>query len=225
MQAEKLRNRNWMLLLYPEDPTHADAITKLEECGYQYAAIRHDKDVWTEDDPEFNPEKHEAGATKKTHVHVVLKFPNPVWNTSLSKQLGVKINYFRECKNFDDRLLYLVHLNHPDKYQYDSEEVFGPLKPALEKLLADESEDARMLRIVDLVDAEPGEISARSMLRKLGNNGLYGEARRMGYLFKWLVEEHNVDFKRAYLDYKGRTYQDADDFKKFQYGPWQEVPK
>ena len=194
---EKYRCRNFLLLLYPEDSTHAEAISKLESGGYQYAAILHDKDVWTADDPEFNPDKHVAGEVKKEHVHVVLKFQNPRWDTALAKELGIKRNYIQECKNLDDRLLYLVHVKYPEKYQYESTEVFGPLRPSLEKLLADETEDARMLKILDLVESTAGKISARSLLRTLGNNGLYGEARRMGYLLKWLIDEHNYEAGEA----------------------------
>lgn len=204
--SEKYRSRAFLLLLYPEDPSHAEAYKRLAESGYQYAAILHDKDTWSAEDDDFDPEKHKDGELKKPHWHVVVKFLNHRWDTALAKELGIARNYIWECKNLDDRLLYLVHFLHPDKYQYDSSEVQGPLRPSLEKLLADESEDARVLKIVDLVDAEPGEISARGLLRKLANNGLYGEARRMGYLLKWLVEEHNSEFQRQFDDKSWREY-------------------
>lgn len=192
--SDKYRSRNFLLLLYPEDPTHAEAMKRLDECGFQYAAILHDKDTWEEGEEDFDPAKHTPGEVKKAHWHVVVKFLNPRWDTALAKELGIKTNYIWECKDLNDRLLYLVHAKHPAKYQYDYDAVFGPLKPSLQKLLDNETEDERMLRIVDMIDDEPGKVSARAMLRKLGANGLYGEARRMGYLLKWLVEEHNAEF-------------------------------
>lgn len=215
------RNRNHQLLLYPEDPTHATALVRLKESGYLFAACLHNHDVWLESDEHFDPTKHKAGEPKKDHLHVVLRFRNDRYRDAIAKELGIKPNYIKVCKNLDDRLLYLVHYKNPEKYQYDHEDVFGPLRPSLEKLLDDETEDARCLRIVDLVDAEPGKVSARGLIRKLANNGLYGEARRMGFLLKWLVEEHNDEYHQLGQRNAG-VKKDFENFDDFQRGPWKE---
>ena len=188
---EKWRDRKFRLLLYPEDETHCKAISSLDEAGYKYAAILHDNDIWTEDDPELGD--HIPGEPKKPHWHVVLKFHNGVWSTAIAKELGIKENYIKDCKSIDGSLLYLVHENQPDKYQYDLENVFGNLKPQLAKLLADDDEGARVLNIVHLIDASPGRCTYREILVKACNAGLYGEFRRLGSGVKWLIDEHNDD--------------------------------
>lgn len=48
---EKFRSRNFCLVLYPEDKTHADAILKLAQ-GYKYLGILHNRDVYDVDDTE-----------------------------------------------------------------------------------------------------------------------------------------------------------------------------
>lgn len=191
-EIEKVRTRNWSMILYPDDPSHVDAISLLERCGYNYCAIKHDKDVWTEDDPKLGD--HEPGSTKKEHWHVVVKFPQAKWNTSLAKELHIDPNYLEACETLDGSLLYLVHANAPQKYQYDASECFGKLVPALNKLLVDDDEGMRVLEIVKAIDACPGRVSYRDMLVNACQNGLYGEFRRLGSGVKWLIDEHNEDF-------------------------------
>lgn len=188
--ADKFRCRNWVMLLYPEDETHKSAILTLEHGGFKYAAILHDKDTYVEGESE----EHEAGELKKPHWHVVLKFDNAVWNTSLSKQLGIKSNYLEACVDFDDALVYLIHLKHLDKYQYDVEEVFGTLLPALKRLLVAPDEGTRILTILDEIDSYTGGIDAESyklFFRKMCSNGLYGEMRRAGHLLDRYISAHN----------------------------------
>lgn len=193
---EKIRKRNWTMLLYPEDPTHAAAIKKLESGGYKYVAILHDKDIWAEGESE----NHTAGEPKKEHWHVVLKFPQARWNTAIAEELGIAVNYMEPCANFDSACLYLVHANAEDKFQYDAGSLFGNLVSAVNKLLVDDDEGMRVLEIVHAIDSCPGRVSYRDMLVKACNNGLYGEFRRLGSGVKWLIDEHNQEYDTMYLE-------------------------
>lgn len=189
---EKWRDRKFRLLLYPEDPTHKACMCLLEQGGYKYAAILHDSDLWENGDEDIG--EHEIGSTKKEHWHVVIKFPQAKWSTALEKELGIKGNYIRKCDSMDGSLLYLVHEGFPNKHQYDFNNVFGPLAPALGKLLVDDDEGMRVLEIVRMIDDTPGRIGYRELLVKACNNGLYGEFRRLGSGIKWLIDEHNAEY-------------------------------
>lgn len=188
---EKVRSRNWCLLLYPEDPTHVRALELLEEHKYRYVGIRHDKDVWSEQ--ECKDGKHVVGDIKKEHWHIVIKCKQARWNTAISKDLGIAPNYLQICADFDEAVLYLTHVNQPEKHQYESTEAFGNLTGHLEKLLLDEDEGTRVLEIVKCIDSQPGLARYRDILVYCCNNGLYGEFRRLGCGVKYLLDEHNAD--------------------------------
>lgn len=187
---EKIRKRNWTMLLYPEDPTHKAAMEKLAAGGYKYVAILHDKDVWGEGESE----KYAAGEPKKEHWHVVLKFPQARWNTAVAEELGIAPNYLEACANFDAACLYLVHANAEDKHQYDPAALFGNLVSTVTKLLADDDEGTRVLEIVKTIDARPGKASYRDLLVWACKNGYYGEFRRLGMGVSALIKEHNEEF-------------------------------
>lgn len=189
--AEKKRSRNWCLLLYPEDPTHATALERLETLKYRYVAMKHDQDIWSE--LECSDGKHEPGTPKKTHVHVVIKCSQPRWNTAIAKDLGIAPNYMELCADYDRAVLYLTHVEYPEKAQYDSSLAFGNLTSHLEKLLLDDDEGMRVLEIVRAIDSMPGEARYRDILVHCCSNGLYGEFRRLGCGVKYLLDEHNAD--------------------------------
>lgn len=206
--TEKSRNRTYVAVLYPEDPSHAAAMEKLKSNGYTYAAILHDQDVYEDGE--------NKGELKKPHWHLVIKFPNAVWNTSLAKDLGITPNYLEKCKNLDSALLYLVHYGYEDtKFQYDVENVFGPLQRKLIALLQDTDEGTRALQIVDIVENCPGKVSYSELLKKACAAGLYSDLRRMGTFAVYLVREHNDEYD--YVDYRQHagTRKDAEKFKDF----------
>ena len=207
---EKIRKRNWTMLLYPEDPTHAAAMEKLAAGGYKYVAILHDSDVWGEGESE----KYAAGEPKKEHWHVVLKFPQARWNTALADELGIAANYMEPCANFDAACLYLVHANNEDKHQYPPSALFGPLVPAVNKLLADDDEGTRVLEIVKEIDACPGRASYRNLLVWACKNGYYGEFRRLGSGVVTLIQEHNDECYRETQSNAG-VAQDWENYKQF----------
>lgn len=201
--AEKWRDRKFRLLLYPDDPTHSKCMECLQSAGYKFAAILHDQDVWEDGDEDLG--KHKVGSKKKAHWHVVLKFPQAKWSTALCKELGIKENYIRKCNSFDGALTYLVHEGYQTKFQYDFEKVFGPLAPALGKLLVDDDEGMRVLEIVRMIDDTPGCIGYRELLVKACNNGLYGEFRRLGSGIKWLIDEHNAEYSVSFGQQKNNS--------------------
>lgn len=208
---EKIKKRNWTMLLYPEDPTHKAAIETLSAGGYKYVAILHDSDTWGEGESE----SHAAGEPKKEHWHVVLKFPQARYNTAVAKELGIKENYMEPCANFDAACLYLVHANAEDKHQYDPSALFGTLVSAVNKLLLDDDEGTRVLEIVKTIDAAPGVMSYHDILIWACKNGLYGEFRRLGSGVGWLLREHNNEFYRPYQVNRGDTEDTISRFSDF----------
>ena len=196
--SQKFRDRKFVMVLYPEDPTHAAAMEKLKSGGYNFAAIKHDKDVT------------ENGEKKKDHWHVVVRFKNACWNTSIAKDLGITPNYLEACKDVDSALLYLVHFGNEDKFQYEYEAVFGPLKVRLATLLAEPDEGARVLTILDIIEKTPGAISYSDLLKKAVAAGVYADLRRMGTIGVALVREHNDE---AYKELMGHA--ESNDTRRF----------
>lgn len=184
--SQKFRDRKFVAVLYPEDPSHVEAIEKLQSGGYNFAAILHDSDVYEDGE--------HKGELKKPHWHIVLRFKNAVWNTSIAKELGIERNYLEACKDVDAALVYLVHYGNPEKFQYEYEKVFGPMKIKLATLLSDTDEGTRILNLVDIVESSPGPISCSELLKKAVAAGLYADLRRMGHLATCLVREHNAEF-------------------------------
>lgn len=189
----KFKDRKYVAVLYPEDSTHVSAMEKLKSGGYDFAAILHDSDVF-----ETDGDGHKKGDLKKPHWHVVIRFsPNALWNTAVAKDLGIESNYLEKCRNLNRSLLYLVHRDNPEKFQYDLSQVFGSdaLLSVLSKLLIEEDEGLRVLSIVKMVEDEPGLISPTEMLKKACKDGYYGEFRRMGLWSTIIIQEHNDRIK------------------------------
>lgn len=182
MNPEKFRDRKFCAVLYPEDDTHVACIEKLKTCGYNFAAILHDQDV------------NENGELKKPHWHIVLRFKNAVWNTSIAKELGITPNYLEACRDLDAALCYLVHYGNDLKAQYDYENVFGPLQTRLAYLLSDSDESTRALTIYDLIRNSPGVVTYTEIFEKACKAGLYGDFRRMGTGVMYLINDHNYEF-------------------------------
>ncbi len=187
------KSRAWCSVLYPDDPSHEKCIELLKSNGYTFAGILHDSDTWSASDDDI--ESHDVGTLKKKHYHLVIYFRNPKYRNALAKELGITPNYLRECRNRDASILYLVHANDPDKFQYDSSLVFGTMAENLKVLLTSGSDEGdRVKSIVQMIDSIPGICSYKQILLMACDNGLYGEFRRLGSGVKWLLDEHNNDF-------------------------------
>lgn len=205
--SQKFRDRKFVAVLYPEDATHAAAIEKLKSGGYNFAGILHDKDVYEDGEHQ--------GETKKPHWHIVLRYKNAVWNTAIAKELGIEPNYLEACGNVDAALLYLVHFGNDEKFQYEYEAVFGPLKVRLATLLAEPDEGSRVLGLCDLLDSAPGPMGYTEFIRKAVAAGVYADLRRMGSLGVKILQEHNYNCWREIEDARQRNMGVAQDFQRF----------
>lgn len=192
-KLENFRKRNFAMLLYPEDESHMAALKLLKDGGYKYAAILHDRDVYSVHD---DVSADLVGTQKKPHYHVVLKFPNDRWRNAMATELGVAPNYINACVSLDGALRYLIHNGYPEKFQYALTDVFGPLAGELEKVVADKTEDERVLELVETITSKPGAITYTAMLIEACKDGRYGDFRRLGNGVKWLIDEHNTMYER-----------------------------
>lgn len=204
---DKFRVRAFVAVLYPDDSTHVSAIDKLKSNGYNFAAILHDEDVYEDGE--------KKGEKKKPHWHVVMRFKNACWSTSIAKELGITPNYLEACKDVDAALLYLVHYGCSEKAQYDYERVFGSLNLRLATLLADTDEGTRALGIHDIIVNSPGPIGYSELLRKAVAAGLYSDLRRMGTFAVGLMREHNYEFTVQSQNNSG-VQKDFDNFRDFE---------
>ena len=186
---ERIRSRVFVGLLYPEDDTHKDAVKLLEDGKYQYVGILHDKDTWDKDDK--LPDGVSIGDPKKEHWHLVIKFTNARSIQSVADELGIAPNYLRCCGNTNDAYRYLVHFGWNYKYQYDPEECFGSLSPAVAKCCIEQDENVRFGQIMSLLDECP-VISAQRFYMKAAELGLFGDVRRMGSVMLRFIDDHNA---------------------------------
>lgn len=173
-------NRNFTLLLYPEeDKTHLEALEKIKK-NYDYAYITHDKDI-TED-----------GEIKKSHMHVVVKVgSNPRWKSAVATELNIKENYIEGC-NLEKQLKYLIHYDNKDKYQYEVTDVKGTLKKRLVNIINKEekTEEERAGEILNFIKNQK-KINIYELTEWTIENGLYETLRRSQTLFIKILEVRN----------------------------------
>lgn len=177
------RSRKHCFLLYPnEDITHKNALEYIK-LNYDYAFIVHDKDI------------NDQGELKKQHTHVVVSFNNAKWNTAIAKELGIEPNYMQECRNFERALDYLIHFNDDTKYQYSIDEVIGPLKSKLEKIISNDgkSEDDKAIEIFDFIDNFKGKLTVSAVGRYSASVGMWDVFRRASSIYLNAISEHNLN--------------------------------
>lgn len=188
---EKYRARTHMLLLYPDNESHQKAFEKITK-SYDYACIFHDRDKFTLEDEKKNPE-HKQGTLKKLHIHVILRFSQAKWNTSICSDLGIELKFCEDVKRFDNALLYLIHYNDIDKAQYTLDEVKGNLKTRLVEIInkGEKSEGEKVNELFDFIDSQKGYITIKEFARYCTLNGYWSEYRRSASIFHRIIDDHN----------------------------------
>lgn len=192
---EKYRARVHMLLLYPDNESHVEVLSKITK-SYDYAGITHNRDTWTAEDEKKNPE-HKQGELKKEHIHIVLRTPNATWNTAICKELGLDEKFCEQVKNIDRALQYLIHYNEPDKTQYSVDEVYGGLRIKLNESIQkqEKSEGEKVVDLIEYIEKQDTVIGIKQFASYCAKNGYWSEFRRSATIFVKIIEEHNLSLR------------------------------
>lgn len=120
--------RSFAGTLYPDSESYDCEIllSTIRSKFIDWAYILHDKDV------------NENGELKKSHIHWVGR-ATPRCLSVVSNFLGLPENDIEVVKNFDNMVMYLIHLNDIDKFQYSPDDVETNL-PNIGQLLRRQSE-------------------------------------------------------------------------------------
>ena len=174
------------LILYEDNAAHMTALENIRK-GYQYLAMRHDSDT------------KEDGTLKKPHFHVMLKFRAAKYASALANELGIEPNMIlgtqaneAPVQSFESMARYFMHLDDPQKAQYDFDLMEGPLREDAEAPCnGKQTESDRVLRIIELLDAQPKQLTMREFVILVCKNGLYSDCRRAGFMMTKVLEDHN----------------------------------
>lgn len=113
----------------------------------EWAYVRHDKDVYTEEEDITSGGIHKAGTPRNAHWHCVCKCNRAVELDVVAKWFGVPINQVQVGRGrgaFEDKIQYLTH-EHPKqlakgKHLYDDSEIHAnfDFRKMLDELVADQ---------------------------------------------------------------------------------------
>lgn len=120
--------RSFAGTLYPDSESYdcETLLSTIRSKFIDWAYILHDKDV------------DDKGELKKPHFHWVGR-ATPRCLSVVSNFLGLPENDIEVVKNFDNMVMYLIHLNDIDKFQYSPDDVETNL-PNIGQLLRRQSE-------------------------------------------------------------------------------------
>ena len=124
-EKEPEKSRHIKYLLYEDNPLHMEVVDKIKADSFPYIGIRHH--IFDLDGNEIISE------SGKPHFHIYQEFENPVHPSSLAKRYGlfddagkVDVQFCRCCTGrFNEALVYLTHLNAPEKELYPDSDLFG----------------------------------------------------------------------------------------------------
>lgn len=187
VEPKKERSRNWFLLLYPDNPDHVKVLEKIPELDWEYVGICHDND------------KLDYGSPAKAHHHILLKFKEATWNTSIKDACGLELKFIQKSDNWKRSARYLVHKDHAEKFQYDKTALYGSMvEKAIEAINKSDPEEeaAKVAQLTALITGWDGHIEVADLVNEICAKKLYAEFRRGGQIFMRMVDSHNYKVSR-----------------------------
>lgn len=169
------RDRKFELVLYPDSQSYDIDSVLFSALSYfsSWAYCLHDSD--TNDD----------GSPKKEHIHFVGKLDDVRSPDVVCRDLSIPLNSISNIKNWKAACRYLVHLDHPTKYQYSFDDVISSF-PILSFFSLSDDEQAR--RIIDFISStgcnRVSDLTAWAL-----DNGCYPGLRRGFAIWSQILRE------------------------------------
>ena len=150
MADNRYRSFNWVMYVESLPDNWQEVLDSLH---VPILCVLHDRDVWTETDQMKNPE-HVAGELKKEHIHGLSMFEGKKSTKQMLEMLeplGVK--YCEPTHNVQSFTRYLIHLDNPEKAQYDQQSVmsFGGAIPDFSRAIPNSELQKIMGEICDFI--------------------------------------------------------------------------
>lgn len=192
--------RNFCIELYPDNTEHSKAIEKIfnnELCtNYRYCGIIHDKDLFLDTN-----ESHKEGDLKKAHYHFVISTKSAKTRFQIAKRLGIDERFVEPCEKIKGSLTYLVHLNVPDKYQYDCSRLVGDIDYIayiVEQVNKENINKNISFKILnDFIKNYNGYLSFTEFNEYAYKCGCLQQLKTCQLFFKSAIDEHNNMLKKC----------------------------
>lgn len=181
MANHSLRANSFMIVLYPDDERYV----YYDECirkNFDFLGILHDRDIDSE------------GNSKKAHFHYVIRSARGALPlSSVVRLTSIPANYIEPLNNYKKGLIYLVHGDCPDKFQYDVSNCFGTLINDLKKALVvdNKSESEKVCVLLDYINSCYTLVSVSDFAHYCASNDMWDIFRRAGSIFIKVIDEHN----------------------------------
>lgn len=196
-----VKARTWLAVFYPES-LPADWEDRLKEFADKvFIGPLHDKDI-SEDG---------SGTPKKAHYHIIMDFCNDKRGDTIADFcFSLNQPMPQKCNSIASAVRYLVHKDHPDKYQYSKSDIkeYGKArgsKCADDYLTSNADETSDLNEILDF--CEENNIYSLSILRKYSRkekpdwNDLI--MRKHAYVIKNMLKSAEYDL---FMELKNEFY-------------------
>lgn len=189
------KSRIFLGVFYPDAENYncQAVLDKLPEVFEEFAYITHDMDVTAD------------GELIKPHIHWVGKRDSPTLISTLSNALEVPEQYIEFARNYKFAMRYLVHADHPDKYQYDYRSVTASFVD-FKRYVQDNLNDQSAKRILNFLECNPS-ISKRALSRWCAENELWAEFRRGFAIWCSILRELNDPYSNDAVKSKGDNHE------------------
>lgn len=195
-KREQKQSRVFTCEIYPDSESYDCnmLLRRLSSYWDKFYYILHDKDIYTEEDWDKyyqNNKKEPAwqiGDLKKPHYHVIAVNSSPCMLGRAAKKFDLPSNQVQTVQKFKNAVQYLIHLNNPNKYQYEPEEIVtnDESLPTILKRKQEAEEKADMLLQFILTS----DICTITELSKYAiKNHLWDELRRGQHIYTALLNE------------------------------------
>lgn len=200
------RSLAFVMFLYEENEHFSECLTTIKNC--QYAMIKHDSDLWTDDKvngthKEYCKERNiKVGDPVKTHYHIVIKNDNARWLSSIQKSfIYIPKNDIQVCHNFRGAIRYLIHADDPNKYQYSFSSIDTNMLDIVGKQFLDKVDsDSVATGIINFINDNLGycdESDVIKYLQSIGHPSYYPRYRNMVVdLLK--IKAKQLDYSKEY---------------------------
>lgn len=182
-----MKTRNVEFIFYEIEDVY-NAITICNKNDFEYAYIRHDKDLFD------NLEDF-----KKTHYHFQVYNEYQKELTTWGRLFDVNMARVQKISNKKSAIRYLIHADNNDKFQYDIVDIFSNFEiiKYFDKLVSDENCEIDL--IFTYIEFHKRRITTKEIIDYVLDNNIWGTFRRNYSIIKDLLSEHNLLFTTSKL--------------------------